>query len=704
MVKAFDNYEVIISYPKEERLRAWLLDYEGLHFSIGKNGADLIKWQEEKDEYIYSNNLWKDWFLEVSILDNDNWIKKYVYARDINKIQRHKKRLIIEFDDKDISKIPAHIEAVKKKLKEVDAGFIESSHKGKSNYIWVEFTRELTSNEAENFLAWIAPKGSEIDLNFCSDNKRFPVLFAPHWKYGNIEEPVEFVAGEQIDYDSLKIKNERVRKNVVNGYETYEKGFNSQEERIKSFLAEERQKFESLGCGYHNGVHYFGTTLFREGEPYTAIVTEDKKIYLNTPKNNEIRNIFGLNYKFDFYSEGLDNIFSREAIHKWLFEDTEDITLNSLYNKLVETWKKYIYFEDPRKYSLLACYRISSFFMPIWRARARLFSWADMGSAKSRQTQMFHNTGFNSVSLGDWTLPYLQRLIESTRGETHIDDFETLPEEQRNTTIRLVKVGFMKGFKAGKIGEGKKKEPETFDLFNTTTINNTEGLDFISLDRCITIRIPKIAKKEYDKEPNFEEPIWKELRDSLYICGLKYAQEVKKTYETISSDKIRARLFLIIKPELTIAKLISQEVYNNIENFWTEELKQRKSIDYETDWEFLAYKEIFNRLLSTHSTLSSNSTLSTLSTEEEFKLKDITHSIHSQLYSGLESDNPAEFKKKKAQISIVLGNSFSRNPIFKNRESKGINYYKVKGEEFQDFLESKGYLKIIKDILEVKNL
>lgn len=62
----------------------------------------------------------------------------------------------------------------------------------------------------------------------------------------------------------------------------------------------------------------------------------------------------------------------------------------------------------------------------------------------------------------------------------------------------MVKTGFMRGFKAGKISDGKVKKPEVYDLFNTTTLNNTEGLDFISTDRCIIIRIPKISKKEYE--------------------------------------------------------------------------------------------------------------------------------------------------------------------------------------------------------------
>jgi hypothetical protein len=465
-------------------------------------------------------------------------------------------------------------------------------------------------------------------------------------------------------------------------------------DKIKSFLQEDRQKFESLGCGYYNGIYYFGTKLFREGNPYTAIVTSDKKVYLKL-KVDEIRDNFGLNYKDNFFDEGLDNIFSREAISRWI-DNKDDISLKSVYDKLVNLFKKYIYLDDERKYSLLACYRIAGFFMPVWRARARLFIHAEMGSAKSRLTQILHNTGFNSVSLGDWTTAYLQRIIENTRGETHIDDFETLDEEKKIATTRLVKTGFMKGFKAGKMSDGKNRKPETFDLFNTTTLNNTEGLDFISFDRCISMRIPKISSKEYDKEPNFQEPIWKELRDELYISGLKYPEEVAETYETINSGKIRGRLFFIIKPELTIAKMISEELFNEIEDFWKEEIEQRQNIDFETDWEFLAYKQIY-RLLSTLPTNSTLSTLSTLSTTDNYfsLLNDVVEPIGMELY-GID-----EFKHRKRSMGIIIGNSLSRNPIFKKRQVKGKNQYKVNKKEFSSLLEAKGFLKPILDILSV---
>lgn len=193
--------------------RAWLKQYEGLHFTIAKDKKDLILWQKEKEKYVYSDKLWQGWYCES--LD-----RKYLYAFNINKIQRKKNITIIEFDGENTQK---YLQEVRDRFVKEGIGFIRSSHGGKCDYLWVEFNRELTEKEVEKFLLHIAPAGSEIDLNFKSDSKRFPVLFAEHWKYGTRELPIEYFKGEQIDYDAINFKeetNKKVKKSFNKGYFT----------------------------------------------------------------------------------------------------------------------------------------------------------------------------------------------------------------------------------------------------------------------------------------------------------------------------------------------------------------------------------------------------------------------------------------------------------------------------------------------------
>lgn len=181
-----------------EKHREWLKDYEGLMYSIALNEKHQISWQNDKHKY-------KD----------SNW------SPEINCIARHPKRLIIEFDGEE-KQAKGYLIKTKLKLIENKWWFIHSTHKGKSDYLWIEFTKEISDKEAERFLKWIAPEGSEIDLNFASSKKVFPVLYAVHWKHSYQRElPIEFYEGEKINYDSL-FKDKKNEQGFE--YKTYRKG------------------------------------------------------------------------------------------------------------------------------------------------------------------------------------------------------------------------------------------------------------------------------------------------------------------------------------------------------------------------------------------------------------------------------------------------------------------------------------------------
>ncbi len=175
----------------QKKHRAWLIDYEGLIYSIAIEGKHQMKWVTDAKKY-------QDKFWNPSI----------------NCIKGLKNRCRIEFDG-DEMKAKEHLEQTQKKLKELNIGHIRSTHKGKSDYLWIEFNRDLKDKEKEAFLVWIAPEGSEIDLNFASSRKVFPVLYSVHWKHSFERElPIEYFEGKQIDFDSLgiKISEQKIRK------------------------------------------------------------------------------------------------------------------------------------------------------------------------------------------------------------------------------------------------------------------------------------------------------------------------------------------------------------------------------------------------------------------------------------------------------------------------------------------------------------
>ena len=213
---AFVDFEKIDALDGiQTKHKAWLEAYKGKIYSIALDEKHKLKWATEKKQY-------------------DKW------KADINLIARLGNRTIIEYDGNE-KQAKDSLEKTRLKLMEQGFGFIRSTHKGKSDYLWIEFTRNLTDKEVEQFLYWIAPKGSQPDLNFKSSKKVFQVLYAVHWRHSYEREmPIEYFKGRKIDFDALGIK-QQVIQTITNYQNTFK-----YETSIKPVQAQEDLKIMSF--------------------------------------------------------------------------------------------------------------------------------------------------------------------------------------------------------------------------------------------------------------------------------------------------------------------------------------------------------------------------------------------------------------------------------------------------------------------------
>ncbi len=194
---AFENYEEIQQLgTNEEKQKLWLEDYHGLKYGIALDKKHQTKWKT-----------------------NPQYYDMREFNPMINCIARKKDRLVIEFDEVegDPDNAKESLEVVKETLKKNGWGYIQSTHHSKnSDYLWIEFNKDLTTAEAKRFLAWICPDGARIDLNFTSDAKLFPVLFARHWKYSQaFELPVDYHKGSKIDFEALGIPKQKPKETIA---------------------------------------------------------------------------------------------------------------------------------------------------------------------------------------------------------------------------------------------------------------------------------------------------------------------------------------------------------------------------------------------------------------------------------------------------------------------------------------------------------
>lgn len=278
-MKVFPKFKEIEKLKSiQDKHREWLKDYEGQIYSIAEDGKHKIKWVTESRRY--RNKIW---------------------SPEINCIKELPYRLRIEFDDKDEKgnkdkeKIKENLEKVKKILHKKQWGYIESTHNGASNYLWIEFNRNLTQKEKEVFLYWIAPENSEIDLNFASSRRVFPVLFAIHWKYSLQREiPIYYFKGERINADELDLKyKEKPLRTNKNGYLTSTKTASqlfTRRGQAKEFVKIQPLFYDQAGIWWRWNKEELKWEVSDEVEILNDIFREMQIDTINSSARNEILN------------------------------------------------------------------------------------------------------------------------------------------------------------------------------------------------------------------------------------------------------------------------------------------------------------------------------------------------------------------------------------------------------------------------------
>lgn len=78
---------------------------------------------------------------------------------------------------------------------------------------------------------------------------------------------------------------------------------------IKHFLEKEKRPYQSIGRGLNNDVCYIGTYIEDDnGKFRNAVVTSDRKMYVDMDTGNQIKNDFKLNYRDELFLDILSKM------------------------------------------------------------------------------------------------------------------------------------------------------------------------------------------------------------------------------------------------------------------------------------------------------------------------------------------------------------------------------------------------------------
>ena len=431
-----------------------------------------------------------------------------------------------------------------------------------------------------------------------------------------------------------------------------------QKQRIRSLLLKEKPVSKSLGMGLHNNIFYYGTKVYDEdGEPHDAIITSDKKIYVNWGSDNQIKN-FGLFYRWPFFEGVLDMQWSNMGISKWLNENCEDITVEGAYKKILEKNIFYIDYHDQRWHKFVSLDILSTFFTECFGCKGRTLYSQEHGSGKTRQCELYKTMAFNSAMSIDWTESSIFRSIESTKATIIIDNFDDISEETRKAMMTVFRA-YRKSKTVRTEGE-RRRQPMAFDLFTSVILNNLIGLDEVSEDRA---RKPKLLRSKnmeiVNRRIDQKNPEWQHLRDEFYICGLQNWKTVVETYEKMKEDRLVGRNLEVYEDILTLAKVISDELYEEMLGLIQAELEQKSIRELSRDYLYLGMKTILEILERERLA------------EKWIKVNDVVEEVARILWNPESKD----FERKKRGIAIYLGKSFKNNTLFKGRMYHGTSEY-----------------------------
>jgi len=453
---------------------------------------------------------------------------------------------------------------------------------------------------------------------------------------------------------------------------------------LKRLLSKKKRPYQNIGRGINNGICYIATYVEDEdGRTHTAVVTSDRQMYidLSTPKKdkNEIRSVFDLYYREEFNWEIIENAWTNEIIKKWLFEDYK-VDIKDIYQRLLDVEKKFMIYEDPRIYSCIVVDILRSYFFFLFGANSRTHLWAEKGSGKTNQCNLFRALMFHPIGSPDFSSASIYRTIEATGATIIVDDFDDLGDDEKKRLNRHIKVNY-KPFKSVRSDGGGKFRPQGYDAYSHCVFNNTYGIDDeITKDRVNTFKLLRHKDApfiEVDHKSNKFAP----LRDDLYICLLQYWEQVQEIFKKLKIPDLKARNLENWKPQLAIAKAIDQSVFEDILSYAKDDIEQNKLKDLDDDWEFLMYDAIVDKVMEEQNPHA----------EIEVSPTDIAKSIVSKLYFEL----PVKDKEKKLnQVRSFIGGKLSTHGKFRKIRPHNRVFYLVTKEKMISVLDANDLLKV----------
>jgi len=330
------------------------------------------------------------------------------------------------------------------------------------------------------------------------------------------------------------------------------------------------------------------------------------------------------------------------------------------------------------------------YFFDVFRAFPIIFPYGPHETGKSRLVKCVIYASRKGLLYVSPTPAPIYRAIDAIRPTLGVDEFTKMYEELMQLTRAIYKKGLM--VPRMEKSKGQRFFLTLFETYTPLVVASTKELDPVTMSRTIVIYMRK-AKDPSKRDPEAWD--YETIRDRLYICRLTYAHIVDQTRNELDQMDVGlvGREYEIWRPVLTIAKIISEELFESLKQLAKELTTQKFEGLYETEKDVIS---AINELFSPQLTLE-NETPGELMFYPK-QLSDKLFELKKEEFGYTESGNEkvdvtmlvaARKRFDNAFGSRKIGWMLKRLGLKYTHKTKG-NLYKLSHDEFQDLAKRFG--------------
>ncbi|MBU3904624.1 MAG: hypothetical protein KJ906_00540 [Nanoarchaeota archaeon] len=261
---------------------------------------------------------------------------------------------------------------------------------------------------------------------------------------------------------------------------------------------------------------------------------------------------------------------------------TSKYPLQIVYREVANFYKEYIEFQDQRTYPLFSIWSLGTHVFDIFRSYPYLYLIGVKAGGKSKVLTMTSLFAKDPLFTAGISPAALYRKIEKSRPTILMDEVESLSRESSDDLRLIAQAGYKKGGKVIRC-VGKNFEPKEFEIYSPKAFASINVPNDIFESRCIPVIMRRtMNRKIANREIKIDDNFWNNYNVACNGSIVKVKDIIKEVYEKIEDEKLFGRDWELWKPLLSIAKVISEDVYTELREYALDVSKQRKEDESDT--------------------------------------------------------------------------------------------------------------------------